>query len=60
MYISNVTECNIFEEKTLFLLYLGDRVIVPVKCCLTYIYLSFAEEGGSSPLTKFHPNYTKT
>ena len=27
------------KKKTLFLLYFGDRVIVPVKCCLTYIYL---------------------
>ena len=43
MYISNATERDIFEEKTLFLLYLGDRVIVPVKCCLTYIYLSIAD-----------------
>ena len=45
MYMSTVTECDNFEEKTLFLLYFGDRVIAPVKCCLTYIYPFIAEEN---------------
>ena len=43
MYMSTVTECDNFEEKTLFLLYFGDRVIAPVKCCLTYIYPFIAD-----------------
>ena len=55
MYMSTVTECDNFEEKTLFLLYFGDRVIAPVKCCLTYIYPFIAETAGGKMLMLHKP-----